>query len=123
MKETQRLAVASERSLAAILDAIGAEFTELAGFAEELQSVLSTALLRVAHDPHCHRNIQSLDLFSQRLRALSDFLAALGPAVPPAWRIDADAALHAVPLADLARHLQGHEPLAPQEPAGELELF
>jgi hypothetical protein len=113
----------SETPLVTIFATLGKEFTELAQFAEELQTLLSAALLRVAHDPQCHQNIQMLDLFSQRLQALSDFITSIGQAVPPAWRIDSGGAVSAVRLSDLASRLQGRSTLEEDAQAGSLEMF
>jgi hypothetical protein len=79
-----------------ILQALGDEFTELGRFADHLQTVLSPAMLRLADDPECHRNVQMLDLLSQRLTALSAFATSLARTVPPTWRIDSDEAFGVV---------------------------
>ena len=65
-----------------ILEALGAEFLALGQFAEQFQVFLSPALLRVANNPECHRNVQTLDLLSQRLAALSAYVQSIGHEVP-----------------------------------------
>jgi hypothetical protein len=106
-----------------ILQALGDEFTELGRFADHLQTVLSPAMLRLADDPECHRNVQMLDLLSQRLTALSAFATSLARTVPPTWRSDSDEAFEAVTLSDLAWRLQGVQTSEEHHQAGHLELF
>jgi len=110
-------------TLTSILTALGDEFQELGLFAEQLQTVLSPALLRIANDPDCHRNVQMLDLLSQRLHALSAFVCSVGGTVPSDWEIDSSFALSAVTLSDLAWRLQGVQTAAEHHQAGALELF
>ncbi len=110
--------------LTEILEALGEEFFALGQFAEQFQVFLSPALLRVANDPECHRNVQTLDLLSQRLAALSGYVRSISHEVPQDWRVNPQAALHRVSLADLAYRLSG-APVPPQEAlqSGVLELF
>jgi hypothetical protein len=110
--------------LAEVLEALGEEFSALGQFTEQFQTSLSPALLRVANDPECHRNVQTLDLLSQRLAALSTYVLTIGRAVPEDWRINSQAALRNISLADLAYRLQG-APVPQQEElqSGSLELF
>ncbi len=110
-------------SLQLVFARLGAECADLAELAERLQSVLAPALLRLADDADCHRNVQSLDLFAQRLAGMGTILDALHGQVPPAWQADVEAALRDVTLSELATRLRG-EPaeMVPCE-AGALELF
>jgi hypothetical protein len=111
-------------SLGEILEALGAEFHELGLFAEQFQTSLSPALLRVANDPECHRNVQTLDLLSQRLAALSKYVLTIGRLLPEDWRVNSQTALGHVSLSDLAYRLQGVP--VPEQTAmqsGSLELF
>jgi hypothetical protein len=110
-------------TLTSILAALGDEFQELGRFAEQLQTVLSPALLRIANDPDCHRNVQMLDLLSQRLHALSAFVCSVGGTVPGDWEIDSSFALSAVTLSDLAWRLQGVQSAEEHHQAGALEMF
>jgi len=110
-------------SLVNVLGALGDEFIELGRFAENLQSVMSPALMRLADDPDCHRHVQMLDLLSQRLNALSSFVCSLGKSMPESWQINADAALKAVTLSDLAWRLQGIQTAEEHHQAGKLEMF
>ena len=61
-------------SLQLVFARLGAECAELGGLAEQLQSVLAPALLRLADNGECHRNVQSLDLFAQRLAGMATIL-------------------------------------------------
>ncbi|MDE8349733.1 MAG: hypothetical protein POG74_09665 [Acidocella sp.] len=112
-----------ETPLVSLISAVSDELTELGQFAEQLQSTLSPSLLRLADDPLCHRNVQMLDLLSQRLSVLAVFFLSLGHAVPPGWLINSRAALSAVTLSELAWRLQGHHNPQEHHPAGELETF
>jgi hypothetical protein len=113
----------NETPFISIITALGGEFSELGRFIEQLQSVLSPALLRLADDPGCHRNVQMLDLLAQRLNVLSIFLTALSQSVPPTLIIDAQAALDSVNLSELAWRLQGLETSYTALESGSLEIF
>ncbi len=114
----------SHPPLAEVLTALGDEFAALGRFTEQFQTSLSPALLRVANDPECHRNVQTLDLLSQRLAALSSYILNVGQSLPREWRISTHAALRQISLADLAYRLQGAPvPEQVEKQSGELELF
>ncbi|OYV32528.1 MAG: hypothetical protein B7Z81_12635 [Acidocella sp. 20-61-6] len=111
-------------SLTEILEALGEEFLELGKFTESFQVSLSPALLRVANDPECHRNVQTLDLVSQRLAALSKYILMISHLLPQEWRVNSNTALNHVTLSDLAYRLRGAPvPELPEMQSGELELF
>jgi hypothetical protein len=110
--------------LTEILGALGQEFLALGQFTEQFQTSLSPALLQVANDPECHRNVQTLDLLSQRLSALSAYVLTISRAVPQELRVNAQTALGNISLTDLAYRLQGVP--VPEQAAlqsGALELF
>jgi len=109
--------------LTSVLSTLGQEFSDLGLLAHQLQTVLSPALLAVAHDTDCHKNIQMLDLFSQRLNALSAFVTTMGGSLPLSWEIDSEAALRVVSLSKLAWRLQGEHMPEPHVESGELDLF
>lgn len=113
----------SANSLNQIILALGDEFQELGRFVEQLQTILSPALLQLANDPACHRNVQMLDLLSQRLTVLSIFLGSLSEAVPASLLIDASAALEGVSLTELAWRLQGVATSYTAPESGSLEMF
>jgi hypothetical protein len=110
-------------SLKQILALLGEEVRELGHLTEQLQTTLSPALLRIVDDTDCHKNVQLLDLVSQRLGGISAFVHSLAPLVPPSWQIDATLALRNVSLSDLARRLSGHPSAALEDQAGDLEMF
>jgi hypothetical protein len=115
---------ASGHRLSDVLLALGEEFGALGAFTEQFQTVLSPALLQLGNMPDCHRDVQSLDLLSQRLAALSRYLLTIQAAVPGDVAIDAQHALSTISLSDLAYRLRGAPlPPEPERRAGELELF
>ncbi|OYV38077.1 MAG: hypothetical protein B7Z80_11120 [Rhodospirillales bacterium 20-64-7] len=109
-------------SLQSIFARLGTECANLGELAERLQSVLAPALLRLADDVECHRNVQSLDLFAQRLAGVASILMSLQAQVPPVWSADVEAALRDVTLSELADRLRGEPTIQPYD-AGALELF
>jgi hypothetical protein len=110
-------------SLQHVFARLGAECAELGELAERLQAVLAPALLRLADDVECHRNVQSLDLFAQRLTGVATILTSLHGQVPPTWNADVDAALRDVTLSELVSRLRGEPAATEPYEAGALELF
>jgi hypothetical protein len=111
-------------SLNAILEALGEEFYELGRFTEQFQVHLGPALLNLASNPECHRDVQSLDLLSQRLAALSNYVLTIGRLLPDDWRVNSHSALSNITLSDLQYRLQGAPlPHEANKLSGELELF
>ncbi len=122
-----------EAELPAILGAVSRELSALGDMGADLQSVLSPLAhahgnLRqlsgeVGHVPGSEE-IQALDLFTQRLFVLADFLTALAPTVSPGSRAGLRRALSAVSLSDVARRL-GSVAAVEEMPVdtGALELF
>lgn len=110
--------------LHSILQALGEEFSELGRFTETFQSNLSPALLQVADNGQCHRDVQSLDLLSQRLTALSQYVLTIGKLLPPDWQVNSHHALSNITLSDLQYRLKGAPvPENLEHESGELELF
>jgi len=110
--------------LNSILEALGEEFFELGRFTEEFQSTLSPALLQVAGNAQCHRDVQSLDLLSQRLTALSKYVLTIGKLLPADWQVNSQHALNNITLSDLQYRLKGAPlPENLEHESGELELF
>ena len=110
--------------LNSILEALGEEFFELGRFTEEFQSTLSPALLQVAGNSQCHRDVQSLDLLSQRLTALSHYVLTIGRLLPSDWQVNSHHALSNITLSDLQYRLKGAPvPEDLNHQSGELELF
>ena len=110
-----------------ILEAIGSELIGLGEASGALQ-----AMLRPTHRPD-REGLQALDMFTQRLFALSEFLSTLTPAIDEHCQVDPAAALAAVCLSDMARRLAagsypaGHNDAKPspdaEVEAGVMDLF
>lgn len=94
------------------------ELSELSGVCERLQGHLSPLLMRGADVEEA----QSLDVVTQSLGALSDYLAALALDVPSDAMVDPRAAAAGLTLSGLAARLTGVRPGA-EEPSGDLDLF
>ncbi|WP_298213888.1 hypothetical protein [Acidocella sp.] len=111
-------------SLRAVLDLIGDELREMGRFADRFQASLSPALTRLALDPQCHRDVQSLDLLSQCLTALGDYILQISRLVPAGLEVEHGPALASIPLAELQYRLRGAPPPECEDRrSGELELF
>lgn len=124
---SERRACEDERHhapLSSILEALGEEFHELGRFTEEFQTNLSPALLQVAGNSQCHRDVQSLDLLAQRLTALSKYVLTIGKLLPTDWHVNSHHALSNITLSDLQYRLKGAPlPENLDHESGELELF
>jgi hypothetical protein len=115
---------APKTPLTEVLLALGEEFMALGAFTDEFQSSLSPALLRVANDAECHRNVQTLDLLSQRLTALSKYVLTIRQVVPDDLLVDPQKALRNISLTQLAYRLNGSPvPDEIKDVSGELDLF
>lgn len=113
-----------DTSLRFILSSIGKEFRELGRFADGFQLTLSPAIIRLALDPACHRDVQSLDLLSQRLAALSAYILEISQLLPAELVLDSRRALASITLFDLQYRLKGAPiPMDNGHRTGELELF
>ena len=110
--------------LHSILEALGEEFFELGRFTETFQMTLSPALLQVADNAQCHRDVQSLDLLAQRLVALSKYVLTIGKLLPSEWQVNSHHALSNITLSDLQYRLKGAPiPENLEHESGELEMF
>lgn len=111
-------------ALAEVLAAMRIELAELAVCGERLQDILGVAIshARGVPDPALIEEAQGLDRMVQRLSALSIFIEAVTADLPPAWRLDVDDALNALPLTDLACRLSRRE-TGIKTPSGDLDLF
>ena len=118
-----------QAELLPILQAVSRELTSLGDMGAVLQGVLSSlasAHARVSGEMHApsSEDIQALDLFTQRLFVLAEFLTALAPTVTPKSRGNLVQALEVVNLADVARRLGAPGTVALEAPStGELELW
>jgi hypothetical protein len=106
-----------------ILAAVADEFAQLQHVADEMQAVLSPALLSIAHDPECLRHVQALDRFSQSLEALAMFVDTLSRTVPPTCCVDIEDAARVIKLAELAQRLAGAVHREPEHDAGVVDFF
>jgi len=88
-----------------ILQATARETSEIAGLACSLQSALSPLRTAAEQGRHAAIELQSLDVITQRLAGISDFLNALALRLPPHWMCDVAAAARVVTLSDLALRL------------------
>ena len=85
---------------------------------EALQAGLAPALQTGA----AIEEAQTLDLLTQTLAAVADYLHALAAGLPSEWAVDARPAAALVPLSELARRLAGGGFHAAPD-SGELDLF
>jgi hypothetical protein len=106
----------AETTLPAMLRAVQRELVSLGTQAEQLQDRLSPVVRTVPGAA-----LQDLDLLTQRLFGLTDFLDTLIPALPDQM-LDLAPALDAMTLSDQARRLAGL-PVQPAAPPGGMELF
>ncbi|WP_378945756.1 hypothetical protein [Mesorhizobium sp. ANAO-SY3R2] len=124
--------------LAALLGRVGAELTDLAAAVEQLHPLVSAHAQQAAPatptagapapknlTPDDIQALQGIDHIEQKLRALAGFLADLAHAATPDWQLDAQPALAAITLSDLASRLAGNTTLTPAQDAaaGDCELF
>jgi hypothetical protein len=108
----------SLQPLSRTLGACASELAALADRCEALQAGLAPALQSGA----AIEEAQTLDLLTQSVAAVADYLHALSTTLPADWQVDAGPAASIVPLTELARRLAGGPLQAPPE-AGELDLF
>ena len=104
--------------LSRTLGACAGELAALADRCESLQAGLAPALQSGA----AIEEAQTLDILTQSLAAVADYLHALSADLPVDWVVDASPAAAAVRLSELAKRLAGGAPPAAAE-AGELDLF
>jgi hypothetical protein len=94
---------------------------ELAAWADRCET-LQAGLSPVLQNKAAIEEAQILDLMTQSLGAMADYLKALAAGLPADWRVDAAPAAAILPLAELARRLSGGAGDRPSE-AGDLDLF
>jgi hypothetical protein len=104
--------------LSRTLGACAGELAALADRCEALQAGLAPALQTGA----AIEEAQTLDILTQSLAAVADYLHTLAADVPNEWVVDASSAAAAVRLTELAKRLAGGALLPPPE-SGELDLF
>lgn len=111
-----------------VLHAVSRELASLGDMGTGLQAVLSSlaqAHVRMTGEEHApaSEDIQALDLFTQRLFVLAEFLTALAPTVTLGAQADLSQALAVVSLSDVARRLGAEGPLEAVADTGAFELF
>ncbi len=109
--------------LPTLLSRLAEELGVLGGLAEDLQATIGELARSAATDAGSLRDVQQIDLISQRLQALSVFTDTIGEGLSGGWRVDASKALAAVPLSALAARLAGEEPVLSERDSGELDFF
>src|SRR6185437_9022322 len=97
--------------LSCALAACAGELAALADRCEALQAGLAPALQTGA----AIEEAQTLDLLTQTLGAVADYLGMIATDLPPEWQVDARTAARIVPLAELALRLAGGPLHAPPE--------
>lgn len=105
-----------------LLRAIETELGDLVERALALQNDLSPLLSMPGNAALHNPAVQALDLMTQRLDGLREFLATLVPALPEDWRIDPAVAIRRLKLGGLALRLSG-QAADDCATAGALELF
>jgi hypothetical protein len=111
------------RQLVSLLDSIAEELADLGVAIEQLQTTLSPAIFEIAKNPVYVRNVQTLDLLSQRLTAISAFVFSLNLSIPGDCVVNSASALNEVKLSALVDRLTGAEPTTAYASAGEVDLF
>lgn len=104
--------------LSRTLGACAGELAALADRCEALQAGLAPALQTGA----AIEEAQTLDLLTQSLAAVADYLHALSTNLPNDWLVDAHGPATIVPLTELAWRLVGG-PLPPAPDSGEFDFF
>jgi hypothetical protein len=112
-----------ETPLVSILDAIAEELSDLGVELDELQTTLSPAMFEIAKNADYVKNVQTLDLMSQRISAISAFVYSLNLSVPGNCLVNSSSALSEVKLAALAQRLMGAEHVPAYGDSGDLDLF
>ena len=106
-------------SLPAVLDSIGHEMQALGALGTSLQAGLGRVTIN--HDSSSVEEFQALDVLTQRLFDLANFLSALARCVPQDCQPDLSAGLRGLTLGHLQRRLSALPDVKAE--AGELEVF
>lgn len=114
--------------VADLLGRVSAELADIAAGVDRLHALAAAQDATTAAPGHAYRQaLQSVDHIEQKLRGLAGFLADLAQTAAPDWQLDAQTALAAITLSDLAARLQGNPPQAPAQqqpqPSGDCEFF
>lgn len=109
--------------LVTILDAVAEELADLGVELDALQTMLSPAMFEIAKNADYVKNVQTLDLMSQRLAAISAFVFSLNLSIPTHCTVNSASALDEVKLSALALRLTGSEHVPAYQSSGDLDLF
>lgn len=97
---------AAARPLSESLDLVAREVTDLVTVGDQLQDLISRLAAAAGRvDPAAMMEAQAVDLLSQRLAGLADFLRALANAAPADVAADIDKALRVLTLTAQAQRL------------------
>ena len=108
--------ISPQAPMSQLLGACAAELDDLNRLCEALQGALSAGFSRANL-----QDAQALDLVTQSLAALSQYLGAMAAETPSAWALDPTPLAAALPLASLGDRLIAAK--TTPEAAGELCLF
>lgn len=107
-----------------VLAKIGSELQGLNKIVDQIQSTLSPVLNGLHLDKKSHRDIQSLDILSQKLSSLSLYTINLSQLIPEDFQVDADNALSSISISALKHRLKGGSASHMSENlSGDLEIF
>lgn len=112
--------------VAGVLETVGRELRELAVRVDGMHILVANGASRLASDPACIEAAQGIDVVSQHLAAIADFLGVLGLNLPEDWMVDPAPAAKVVTLSALAAKLgcpDAARNLAGSPAAAEWELF
>ena len=109
---------AATQPLSRTLGACAGELAALADRCEALQAGLAPALQSGA----AIEEAQTLDILTQSLAAVADYLHVLAADLPKDWIVDPGPAVAAVQLSELAKRLAGGGQL-PAPESGEVDMF
>ena len=94
------------RPLSESLDLVAREVTDLVAVGDQLQDLISRLAVAAGRvDPASMMEAQAVDLLSQRLSGLANFLRALADAAPADVAADIDKALRVLTLTEQAQRL------------------
>lgn len=93
--------------LRSVLSIMSSELKELSKNIDQVQVALSPILKSICFDAQSHRDIQSLDIVSQKLSSLSCYACELNKALPEDFMVDTQSALSFISVFQLKENLKG----------------
>ena len=109
--------------LVTLLDAVAEEIADLGTELDNLQTLLSPAMFEIAKNADYVKNVQTLDLMSQRLAAISAFVFSLNMSIPETCVVNSSSALEEVKLSALVERLTSVHHGPALQASGDLDLF